>query len=106
MLAFVLPIVIIVVFWFVFIRLNRFDSIGETTGVVTKVTVELDDSVARRKRPHSDHRMYRAYIQYEWEGIKYTAESWRAYQNMKYFPGDTVTIKVGKKDKGVVDIVR
>lgn len=104
----IIIILVIGIFAGVLIYGASFPSEGQAEGIVTKVDVELHDPY---QNPHThmqmneDRRAYRVYVSYTWEGREYEAKSFAAYGRAKYFPGDRVTVAVGKKDKNIVKIL-
>lgn len=96
------------VFYIVFVKGNSYKSIGKTMGICVEVKVEYDDndgSPYNEQMRGMDNRMYRPYIQYQWEGKEYIAESYVAYGQAKFFPGDKIQILVNESDKNIVKII-
>lgn len=96
------------VFYIIIVKGTSYKSIGKTMGICVEVKVELDDndgSPYNEQMRGMDNRMYRPYIQYQWEGKEYIAKSFAAYGQAKIFPGDKVQILVNASDKNIVKIV-
>ena len=78
---------------------------GRTKGVCVKVEIEISSLHREYNDGHTDNRLYRPYIQYEYGGSYYIAKSVIAYSNPKFFPGDEVIIWVNNRNRNVVRII-